>query len=601
MAVEIRGVTTIRGSTRIGPPVPVAVQDFLTNQTMPAWLDVSGMTSANSVNRTVYDSTGKLTYAPNNQAIQSQTFNNAAWTTANVTVTDNAAVAPDGTTTAANVVVGASTAATTLNQTGAVFSASSYIISVYIKKNVTTRYFQLRYASTGVSSDYANFDLDTGTVTAGTYAAATITSAGSGWYRISMLSTNVAAFTSGPSLTFIPASNSARGASYTGNSTDAVYLWGAQLERVTYQTTPSTYNATTSAAYYGLRFDYDPSTLAAKGLLIEESRTNICLRSQEFDNAAWNLSSATATANTNIAPDGTLTADTIIATASTTSARRQDVAVSASTAYTFSLYVYKGTGNTFRINLNDGATNFLQASPITWTAGVPVITTVSGTWSVTDVGNGWYRIRGTATTGGAATTMQVQIYPDTTAGTGTLIVWGAQLEAGAFATSYIPTTSAAVTRAADIVKLSGAALTAAGAATGSAIIQTSSTLYASKAVGLLGDYTSRRLIYYGSNTEIRAYNGSVSAVGTIGGSGSWVAGPVRAAVGWSNDGFSIVANNGTVATQGPSQPMGTAALVYLGYQNSTNNVNGWIAQASFYNQRLPDATLQAKSVVGSAL
>src|SRR5690606_5381998 len=67
-----------------------------------------------------------------------------------------------------------------------------------------------------------------------------------------------------------------------------------------------------TAAVNEPRVDYDPLTLELRGLLVEEQRTNLLLRSQEFDNASWSKVSSSVSANAAVAPDGTLTADKII-------------------------------------------------------------------------------------------------------------------------------------------------------------------------------------------------------------------------------------------------------------------------------------------------
>ena len=70
----------------------------------------------------------------------------------------------------------------------------------------------------------------------------------------------------------------------------------------------------TTASTDTARFDYNPATLAAKGLLIEEARTNVFVRSQELDNASWTKFSVAATADSIAAPDGTTTAEKIYST-----------------------------------------------------------------------------------------------------------------------------------------------------------------------------------------------------------------------------------------------------------------------------------------------
>lgn len=84
------------------------------------------------------------------------------------------------------------------------------------------------------------------------------------------------------------------------------------------------------------RFDYDPTTHAAKGILIEESRTNLLIRSAEIENATWTKSNSTIAANITIAPDGLTSADKIVENVDVglTHAVQQMVAASASTYYT---------------------------------------------------------------------------------------------------------------------------------------------------------------------------------------------------------------------------------------------------------------------------
>ncbi|HNB46034.1 MAG TPA: hypothetical protein PLL72_17730, partial [Burkholderiaceae bacterium] len=97
------------------------------------------------------------------------------------------------------------------------------------------------------------------------------------------------------------------------------------------------------------RFDYDPVTLAARGLLVEEARTNLCLRSEDFTNASWQTAgTATVTANTTVSPDGTQNADTVTANAAD-SIIYQQIAVSASTTYTGSFYMKAATNTTVTI------------------------------------------------------------------------------------------------------------------------------------------------------------------------------------------------------------------------------------------------------------
>jgi hypothetical protein len=477
-----------------------------------------------------------------------------------------------------------------------------------VKKNVGTRYFQIRYSSTLASSDYANFDLNTGTITDGVYAAANITNAGNGWWRISMLSTNVVASGVGVAYTFIPASNSARGASYTGNSTDAVYLWGAQLERVTYETSPSAYIPTTTAAVYGPRYDFDPSTVPAtpRGLLIEESRANLLTYSDQFNDASWTKSNSTITANATTAPDGTTTADKLVEDTAASVAHYTSKTVSVTVAaHTYSVYAKAGERNWIRLLAFQSSLSGVEAY-FNLSTGTIGTVGASATAIITNVGNGWYRCSMTYTPVSAATcthyvyvTTANNVSSYTGDGVSGVYIWGAQLEAGSFATSYIPTTTASVTRAADVAQLTGSALTVAGANTGTAIVQTTAWLDATSATRyLLASSGSRRMMYSsGSNNTIAAYDGTNVFSAALG-SGTFTGNPVRFALGWASPGGSLVANNGVVGTSSTIS-LGTGANVYLGGASIAPVGGFWFASMAFYGTRLPDAILKQKSSVGA--
>jgi hypothetical protein len=210
------------------------------------------------------------------------------------------------------------------------------------------------------------------------------------------------------------------------------------------------------------RFDHNPLTRESLGLLVEEARTNQALYSSDFSNAAWVEAGTTKTANALAALDGTTTAALVVPTAvSATHKIRQSVSTTDS-ALTFSIYL-KAAGYS-RIALNEQAQIGASSAIINLADGTGA---TSGT-VVSNAGNGWYRVSWSSTFGAAIPKMfGVVVLPTggsgenpnsftwTGNGTSGIYVWGAQLEAGAFPTSYIPTTASTVTRAADIASITG--------------------------------------------------------------------------------------------------------------------------------------------------
>lgn len=221
-----------------------------------------------------------------------------------------------------------------------------------------------------------------------------------------------------------------------------------------------------SVAINGPRFDYDPVTLSPKGLLIEEQRTNLLTYSEDFSNAVWIKTLASITANAAVAPDGTLTADKLISTSASGfhSAYQNFGPKTASAAYTFSFYAKAGEIGYCVPNFNSGLTGTQLACTINLSTGAATGVSAGLTVSTTSVGNGWWRISisaiGDATTNSFASTINAtngsgSTGPFTGNDVDGIFIWGAQLEAGAFATSYIPTVAAQVTRSADNASMVG--------------------------------------------------------------------------------------------------------------------------------------------------
>jgi hypothetical protein len=215
------------------------------------------------------------------------------------------------------------------------------------------------------------------------------------------------------------------------------------------------------------RLDYDPSTLEARGLLIEEARTNLLTYSEEFDNASvWTTlgGSTVVTANTQVAPDGTTTADTVLAGATTATHLIQQTGISLANAtqYTFSVFVKDAGESVLWMRVASATTPFGVSTGAVASFDLTAVTAAPSTYgttaSITPVGNGWYRCSATTVATIAAGTSSFQLVirqPSSWTGTGTtgFYMWGAQLEEGEFPTSYIPTTSASVTRAVDVAQV----------------------------------------------------------------------------------------------------------------------------------------------------
>jgi hypothetical protein len=399
--------------------------------------------------------------AEENLLLYSQDFSNAYWTKNTTSVTADSSVAPDGTSTADTLVSGAGVSPAKGAFRLFTIPASS-TLSVYAKAGTSSIGFL-----TDSANRWAVYDLTAGTVLASNNGAASITrDATTGWCRL--------VFTPSVAITYFIVGGKdvyASGDPWSnGTWTEAnnIIIWGAQLEQRDFATayTPTTTQPITNyipkllfAPANVPVFDHNPTTGEALGLSVWEARTNLLQRSQEFDNAYWNNDSCTVLSNQIIAPDGTLTADKyipnigLLPSTASTGIRRPTFAVSSGATYTFSEFAKKGEFDTWATRDNYASGNLLV---INLTTGAIVSNPAFYTnVRVIDCGNGWWRIVYTFV---ATTTNYVTEAARTNStgdGTSGIYIWGAQLEAGAFATPYIPTVASTVARSADVAVMTG--------------------------------------------------------------------------------------------------------------------------------------------------
>ena len=194
------------------------------------------------------------------------------------------------------------------------------------------------------------------------------------------------------------------------------------------------------------RLDYSDGT---GSWLLEPQRTNLLNHSEQFDDSYWNKSYTTITANSVISPDGTQNADIITNTPNSASYIETNIVLSATSTYTLSLYVKPLSTNKYIFFEYDygssGVATFNLSNQTT--DGI-------GTKQITPVGNGWFRISNTVTNVTRFSSMYIGGY-GTTPNNTSFAIWGAQLEEGSYATSYIPTTTSMVTRNVDVVSKTG--------------------------------------------------------------------------------------------------------------------------------------------------
>jgi len=541
---------------------PSLLLDFANSKTLDPRITFSRPTTA-----TYYNGITSAV-AEQNLALYSQTLSNALWVFSSGSITGSNVTAPDGMATASQITFTAQYAGVSQNITpisGATYTGSLYIQSVSGNTNL-----HLFLSGNGL---YLQISPITVTTT---------------WTRYTFTVTNWNAT--------YPIQIGVQDRNATGQPT-VINLWGAQVEQ---RASATAYNATTTTAITNYipalqtapnnvaRFDCNPTTGESLGLLIEEARTNLQTYSAGVGGTGWNLSNATANLTATIAPDGTQTASLITeSTATGSHGFSKIIVVANATAYTISYYV-KQFGNTTRnlalYDINTSSAAYINISNMTQISG-------SFTVSFASVGNGWTRISYTGTSTSTSGGTYIYLTQGTTtsyAGDGYsgFYVWGAQLEAGAFLTSYIPTVASPVTRVADLASVATTGWYNISQGTWFGSVATKATNSAPRIVGTSS--SSRTPLCMNSAFNGFMYDGaSVQSANT-----STVNTTSKLATSWIGTTGSVSLNGGAVVTG--AQPTGYANITNINIGNdsgSTQFINSTIQKVAYYPIALSNAEI----------
>jgi hypothetical protein len=347
------------------------------------------------------------------------------------------------------------------------------------------------------------------------------------------------------------------------------------------------------------RVDYTDGT---SSLLVEPQRTNLITYSEEL------YSTSNVTSSNTISPDGTLNGLKINETTSTSQHYSTSYAASVvddGTIYTVSFYIKKGTYDLVKV--------YTQSSRISASIWITFSTestsvngsdVVSGSNFMEDAGNGWYRVGFSAT---ASATGEVSIYlppKDLTTYVGDVSqyteYWGAQLEEGSYATSYIPTEGSTVTRLQDQYEKTGI----------SNLINSEEGVLFVEMAALADDETKREItLSDGSSVNyvlIRFNSGGSNKIYTRvdvdsgGGLQYWdldsshtITNTNKIAIRWGASNFATFINGVKVGSQLSGSSFSADTLNELNFDNGTGGspFNGKVKQLQVYGTALTDDEL----------
>jgi hypothetical protein len=367
---------------------------------------------------------------------------------------------------------------------------------------------------------------------------------------------------------------------------------------------------TTVATAQAPRFDFDPTTLAAKGLLIERPITNVATNSNALPNAGGLTRTYPAGV---LSPDGTANSQRFTKTDVSTPRYiypTTSFTVAASTKYMISVWLkYDGFAFTTQIQ-SDTAGDWNAGWGGSFVIASGGITTGSrfgacSASTVTAYPNGWYRCAITITTGAAPTGVNPRFLIDVVGTTGvSVLVYGLQLEANGSESSYIATGASAVTRAADTALITGTNFSSwyTGGTTGTFVSNWYGNVSSATARSVMAtsDVLTQHLHMYQTPSALTLRLADFNAVTTVTTANSLTANALaRGAFSYASTATSLCLNGGTVAT---GTLAFTAAPTWLSIGGPSTNgtsitdttvmLNNSIRTLKYFPARLTDGQIQ---------
>ena len=555
-------------SYRLNNVLPSLIHDYANGRYYNTKDTTTGFpfTATRTTNATQFDSQGRLVWAPANMCPYSEDFTVANWAATSGTKTTGVS-GPTGTSTACTFTATAGGSTAILQIVPTVVVGVNYTVSFWAKSSTLTGLAYIRSIE----------------------AVNTPISVTSTWQRFSFAAT--ATTTNG------------RVGVALQNSGDTIDVWGAQLE-ITGPDSPKAYinTASTGSAVYMHRIDYDPNGGAPRGLLVEESRTNLCP-----DYLTVTPSGGSSAAGNNFF--GTASKRTTFNGASSTHFIQYNApaaAPAASTLHTVSVYVKNITGAglvqlTASTGFVSGVNDYVNFDIVNGTVvgvGASVVDS-----AIINCGNGIYRLVMVFNTGAApavgtscivsAITAAGDTRLPTNTSSDVLETFGGQLEAGRGVTSLIPTFGTATTKGQDTL-----ALTSVGW-----LDQTKGTWFASIVPGN-GQAKSRRVFSLNdgsannavsmirSTTRLGQIRSALASVAdftptTINNAPNFVS--QKMAILLNSPTKKVVLNGGTVASSSVATPTSGYTTLTVGDEAAGaagNQIHGWIKELRYY----PDAS-----------